>query len=277
MPGRTIVITGASDGIGASAARTLSKQGENVVIVGRSPEKTAAVAKSIGADFYVADFADLSQVRSLAATLLERYPRIDVLANNAGGIMGKRELTIDGHEKTLQVNHLAPFLLTTLLLDRLKESKASVIATASVANSLFGRVFIDDLENKHLYSANRAYGTSKLENILFTRELNRRFAKDGISAASFHPGVVATSFSSGSSAPMRVIYQTVIKRLLLTPEKGADTLVWLATARPGFAWKRGEYFVKRKVARPNRQAFNSLLARQLWEKSEALVGEPAKA
>ena len=146
MPERTIVITGASDGIGASAARTFARQGERVVVVGRSAEKTEAVANEIGADFFVSDFADLAQVRTLAAQLKEKYPRIDVLANNAGGIMGPRELTVDGHEKTFQVNHLAPFLLTTELIDVLTASQATVINTSSVANSLFGKLDIDDLD-----------------------------------------------------------------------------------------------------------------------------------
>jgi NAD(P)-dependent dehydrogenase (short-subunit alcohol dehydrogenase family) len=123
VAGRTIVITGASDGLGAAAAKRLSRSGENVVVVGRSPQKTKAVATEIGADYLLADFTDLVQVRALAEQLLARYPRIDVLANNAGGIMAEREVTVDGHEKTFQVNHLAPFLLTTLLLDRLVEAR----------------------------------------------------------------------------------------------------------------------------------------------------------
>nr|MDT0667841.1 SDR family NAD(P)-dependent oxidoreductase [Micromonospora sp. DSM 115978] len=126
MAGRTVVVTGASDGIGAAAARRLAQSGETVVLVGRAPAKTAAVAAEIGADHFVADFAELAQVRRLATELLDRCPRIDVLANNAGGIMGDRALTADGHELTFQVNHLAPFLLTVLLMDRLVESTASV-------------------------------------------------------------------------------------------------------------------------------------------------------
>ena len=150
MSERTIVITGASDGIGAAAARALAASGDRVVIVGRSPQKTEAIAAELGADHFIADFTRLADVRALAAELLRRYPRIDVLANNAGGIMGARELTADGHEKTLQVNHLAPFLLTTLLMDRLIESRASVINTSSAANR-FGRLNLDDLGNARKY------------------------------------------------------------------------------------------------------------------------------
>ena len=146
MTARTIVITGASDGIGASAARTLGKRGERVVVVGRSAEKTERTAKEIGADYFVSDFAELAQVRHLAAQLKEKYPRIDVLANNAGGIMGQRGLTVDGHEKTFQINHLAPFLLTTELMDVLTASRATVINNSSAANALYGKLDLNDLD-----------------------------------------------------------------------------------------------------------------------------------
>ncbi|TFC90807.1 SDR family NAD(P)-dependent oxidoreductase [Cryobacterium sinapicolor] len=271
MTARTIVITGASDGIGAAAARALSRSGDHVVIVGRSPDKTAAVAESLGADFLVADFSCLDEVRTLAAELQERYPRIDVLANNAGGIMGEREITVDGHEKTFQVNHLAPFLLTTLLMDRLVASQARVINTSSAANQLFGKIDLDDLQGETKYSANKAYGDAKLANILFTRELHRRYSDEGLTTAAFHPGVVATSFSTGSTTLMRLIYQTPLKRLLLGAEQGADTLVWLATAMPGTDWASGEYYEKRRIQKANKQAYDSQLATALWEQSSALV------
>jgi len=270
---RTLVITGASDGVGAAAATRLSRSGENVVIVGRSEEKTAAVAARLGADHFVADFADLSQVRALAKQLLERYPRIDVLANNAGGFMGRREVTADGHEKTFQVNHLAPFLLTTLLLDRLVESGATVLNTSSVGNKLFGRVDIDDLDAEHGYRASRAYGDAKLENILFTRELHRRYHGAGISTAAFHPGNVASNF--GSEAQdwwIRAAYRTPIRHLaLIGPERGSDELVWLASATPGVDWVSGEYYVNHKVARANPRAYDPVLARELWDRSLEMV------
>ncbi|MBP1234573.1 NAD(P)-dependent dehydrogenase (short-subunit alcohol dehydrogenase family) [Arthrobacter sp. PvP102] len=270
MAARTIVITGASDGIGASAARTLAKAGEQVVVVGRSAEKTRAVAQEIGADYFVSDFADLSQVRALVVQLKEKYPRIDVLANNAGGIMGKRELTVDGHEKTFQVNHLAPFLLTTELMDVLTASNATVINTSSAANA-FGYVDINDLEAAGKYSTNKAYGTSKLENILFTTELHHRYNNAGISTAAFHPGGVATNFAAESTSWFRFAYKTIIKRFMLTPEQGADTLVWLATAKPGRDWMSGAYYAKRALAKANKQAYDAELARRLWDRSEVLV------
>ena len=267
---RTIIITGASDGIGAEAARALSGAGDRIVIVGRSPEKTAAVALELDADYFIADFASLDEVRELAATLLERYPRIDVLANNAGGIMGERSLTVDGNEKTLQVNHLAPFLLTSLLIERLVASGASVINTASVANALYGNIDINDLHNEKRYSPNKAYGDSKLANILFTRELNRRYRDRGLVTAAFHPGVVATSFASNTTSVLRFVYGVVLSRFLISPKKGADTLVWLATA--GTTFTSGGYYTRRKIDRTNRQADDTTLAKRLWEESAALVG-----
>jgi len=214
MDRRTVVITGASDGIGAAAARQLAASGESVVLAGRSAAKTA-VAAGIGAPYHVADYAELGQVRRLAGELAAAYPRIDVLANNAGGIMGAREETVDGFERTLQVNHLAPFLLTGLLMPTLIASSARVIQTASIAAQRFGRLDLDDLGNRRRYSPNTAYGDAKLANILFTRELHRRYAPQGISAVAFHPGVVATSFASETTSWFRWIYRTPVGRLFL--------------------------------------------------------------
>src|SRR5215207_3963186 len=243
---RTIVLTGASDGIGAAAARRLTHDGHSVVLVGRSPEKTRRIGEELGAPFHIADFADLAQVRDLAASLIEAYPQIDVLVNNAGGIFGDRARTVDDFEKTLQVNHLAPFLLTNLLLPTLLSSRASVVNTSSVAARLFARIDLDDLNNDRRFSANKAYGDSKLANILFTRELHRRFHGQGLSAAAFHPGPVATGFAADTTSLMRWIYQTPLRRLagLIPPEEGATTLVWLAETEPGTHWTSGEYYEK---------------------------------
>jgi len=276
MAQRTIVITGASDGIGAAAARKLAEAGERIVVVGRSGEKTAAVAAELGADYFVSDFADLAQVRQLAAALRDKYDRIDVLANNAGGIMGSHELTADGHEKTFQVNHLAPFLLTIELMDVLTASRATVINTSSAANG-FGRLDLNDLNSARSYSTNRAYGTAKLANILFTSELQNRYGAAGISTAAFHPGVVATNFAAESTSWFRHAYKTVLNRFLLTSEQGADTLVWLATSTPGQDWVPGAYYAKRAMAKANKQAYDAELAREFWNRSLELVGagEPA--
>jgi NAD(P)-dependent dehydrogenase (short-subunit alcohol dehydrogenase family) len=276
MPQRTIVITGASDGIGAAAARNLAKAGERVVVVGRSNEKTAAIGAELGADHFVCDFGELSQVRELAAVLREKYPRIDVLVNNAGGIMRGHEFTVDGHEKTFQVNHLAPFLLTTELLDVLTASRATIINTSSAANG-FGRLDLTDLNSERRYSTNRAYGTAKLANILFTAELQNRYGKDGISTAAFHPGVVATNFAAESTSWFRHAYKGVLNRFLLSAEQGADTLVWLATSTPGRDWVPGAFYIKRALAKANKQAYDAELARAFWDRSLELVGagEPA--
>ena len=273
MAGRTIVITGASDGLGAAAARRLSRSGEDVVVVGRSPQKTKAVATELGADYLVADFTDLAQVRALAEQLLARYPRIDVLANNAGGFMGEREVTVDGHEKTFQVNHLAPFLLTTLLLDRLVESQASVLNTSSLGTRIFGHVNIDDLDAERGYRASKAYGDAKLENILFTKELHHRYHAAGISTAAFHPGSVASNFGNEAGSRMiRLVYHTPLKHLsLIGPEQGSDLLVWLASARPGEAWTSGEYYSSHSIARANKQAYDPELARELWDRSAKMI------
>ena len=172
---------------------------------GQLPQKTF-MPEALGAVYYVADFADLNSVRTLATQLKKAYPKIDVLINNAGGLFGERALTVDGHERTFQVNHLAPFLLTNEL------------------------------------SANRAYGNSKLANILFTRELHRRFHAKGLSAVAVHPGVIATNLANDTTSFLGFLYRTPLAKLLLdTPEKGAEPLVWLATSMPGTDWESGAY------------------------------------
>ncbi|MET7770923.1 SDR family NAD(P)-dependent oxidoreductase [Nocardia sp. NPDC005366] len=275
MANKTVLITGASDGIGAAAARQLSALGERVIIVGRSPEKTRQVANELDAPHHVADFQDLEQVKALAATLLKEYPQIDVLANNAGGIFTE-VTTKDEFDKTFQVNHLAPFLLTELLMDRLIASNASVIQTTSNAAKMFGKIDIDDLNNTGKWSANKAYGDAKLANILFTKELQTRYGNMGIAAACFHPGGVATGFASDTSSWMRHIVRNPIGRrlMLITPDKGAETLTWLAEGTPGQTWQPGEFYEKKKATPANKlnpQSNDADLARRLWERSEKML------
>ncbi|MFI5952167.1 SDR family NAD(P)-dependent oxidoreductase [Cryptosporangium sp. NPDC051539] len=269
---KTIVITGASDGIGAAAARQLHRNGHQVVVVGRSPQKTRAVADALGADSFLADFTDLGQVRSLAAALDAKYPRIDVLANNAGGVFGDRTKTVDGFEQTFQINHLAPFLLTRLLLEKLIASRATVIQTASVANRTSGKLDLDDLDHDRKYDTIRVYGAAKLENILFTKELHRRYHDRGISAVAIHPGNVASSFGRNSeSRLMRFITTNPLTRaaLLVAPEKGAEQIVWLSETT---GWQPGGYYVKHKLSKAvNPQVNDTALAHGLWERSEELV------
>ncbi len=270
MP-KTIVITGASGGIGEAAARRLAGDGHQIVVVGRSPERTAQVADEIGADHAVADFASLAQVRRLAAELRERYPRIDVLANNAGLTVGQRRLTEDGHELTFQVNHLAPFLLTELLLPTLLASRATVIATSSGAHH-GGRIDLADLDHARSYRMMRVYSDSKLAQVLHTRELDRRYGPDGLASAAFHPGVIASGFATSERGPVAWAYRGPLAKLLFgSTDKGADTLVFLAQGTPGRDFPSGQYFVRRKVARTNPQADDPRLAAALWERSAAMV------
>lgn len=269
--GKTIVITGASDGIGAAAAAQLAASGHQVVVVGRSPAKTKQVAEAIDAEYFVADFAELAQVRALAAELLASYPRIDVLANNAGGQMGARAVTVDGHEKTFQVNHLAPFLLTTLMIDRLVESRASVVNTSSMASKMGARIDLDDLDSERSYTALRAYGISKLENVLFTKELHRRFHDRGVSTLAFHPGVVASNFASESTNVMGLAYRTGLRNLMTSSQTAGGYLAFFAEGVPGRDWFSGEYYDKNRLAKPAAQATDADLARALWERSAELV------
>ncbi len=271
MKPKVIVITGASAGIGAAAARRLASDGHRLVLVGRSAERTAAVAGEIGADHLVADFARLSQVRRLAAGLLQRFPRIDVLANNAGLVKSRRTITEDGHELTLQVNHLAPFLLTDLLLPTLLASRATVVATSSGAH-MGGRIDLADLDHARRYRMMRAYSDSKLAQVLHTRELHRRYAGQGLASAAFHPGVIASRFATTEQGPVGWAYRWPIAKLLFgSPDAGADTLVFLAAGTAGADFASGEYFVRRRVSRTNPQADDPALAAALWEKSATLV------
>jgi len=201
-------------------------------------------------------------------------PTNRVFANNAGSVFGDPAKTVDGFEKTFQINHLAPFLLTTLLMDTLIASNASVIQTSSIGARMAGPIDIDDLDHDRKFDPVWAYNAAKLENILFTKELNRRYADAGISAVAFHPGVIATSFGTQStSRMMRFITTNAVARdtLLTSPEKGADQLVWLAERRAGIDWDSGAYCEKRRPKRSNRQPMDADMALRLWERSEELV------
>ncbi|MCU1513944.1 MAG: short-chain dehydrogenase [Microbacteriaceae bacterium] len=271
LSGKTIVITGASSGIGRAAAIDLAGRGADVAVVGRNPERTRAVAAQVGGRAFIADYDRLDDVRRLADELLEEYPKITVLANNAGGLISRRGLSADGHERIFQHNHLAPFLLTGLLLPRLTESGGRVISTASAA-AMFGAVHLDDLDSaKGLWLGGwRAYGTSKLETILFIRELARRTAATGVDAYSFHPGLVSTSFGD-ASASLKVGRLLSGGTLGLTAEQGAAPLIHLA-ATTDLGVASGIYFDGLK---PNgmtrRAAKDDTLAAALWARSEELT------
>jgi NAD(P)-dependent dehydrogenase (short-subunit alcohol dehydrogenase family) len=277
----TVVLTGASSGLGAEAAAMLASQGARLAIVGRNRDRTQQVADRVGGEAFVADFDRLDDVRELAERLLHRFDRIDVLANNAGGLVSGRALTVDGNERTIQSNHLAPFLLTGLLLPRLIESgragrAARVVSTASVAN-LFGRLRLDDLnwEQRRYGSGFRPYGTSKLATILFVRELAERLTGTGVRAYSFHPGTVVTNFGK-SNAFIRLGDTVTRGRYGISAAEGALPLVALAGSTPVGA-PSGTYFDRlRAGGRVNRQARDAQLGRDLWALSAELVGlDPA--
>ena len=278
MSAKTIILTGASDGIGAAAARQLADSPHRLLLVGRSVEKTRAVAEETGSEWFTADFARLDDVRTLAARIADAVgdTGIDVLANNAGGIFGDRTPTVDGFEKTMQVNHLAPFLLANLLLPALLRAGGAVINTSSVAHRLFGHIDVDDLDNARRFSPNKAYGDAKLANVLFAESLHERFHAQGLSAVAFHPGTVQTNFASDSSSIMRLVYRTPLRRLLLIgPDKGGATLRWFIEGTPGETWISGAYYDERVLtSRVNPQVRDAALAGALWQRSAELVGIP---
>lgn len=198
---------------------------------------------------------------------------IDVLANNAGGIFGDQTPTVDGFEKTMQVNHLAPFLLTSLLLPQLLASGGAVVNTSSIAHRLFGHLDVDDLDNTRRFSPNKAYGDAKLANVLFAKSLHTKFHADGLSAVAFHPGTVQTNFASDSSSIMRLLYRTPLKHLMLIgADKGGATLRWFIEGTPDETWFSGAYYDERQLtARVNPQVNDAALAEALWQRSAALV------
>jgi NAD(P)-dependent dehydrogenase (short-subunit alcohol dehydrogenase family) len=264
---KTIIITGGSSGIGAAAARILSKMGARVVITGRSPE-TKKLADELQCDYYLVDYAKLEEVKKFAETVLAKYPRIDVLVNNVGGLLKERRVTVDGMEQTFQVNHLSGFLLTQLLQKRLEESNALVVNTSSMANNM-GDTRYNDLQSEQKYIPMKAYGTAKLMNILHAMEINKRFS--GVRAVSFHPGVVRTGFAREGTGLFKWAYETVIKDwFLISPEKGADTLIWFIAGEGFHQLKPGGYYDKRRPGIKSRQA-NDELARNLWDVSVKLI------
>ena len=269
---KTIVITGASDGIGAEAARGLKEKGHRVVIVGRSEEKTKRIAAELDAPCHIADYSRLSDVVRLAGEL-RRYDRIDVLANNAGGAQNERKITEDGFERTFQINLLGGFLLTKLLMDKLCESRATVIQTASIAANLFGSdLDVTDLQNERNYSAFRAYGYAKLEDILFTRELQRRYGKQGICAVAFEPGVVRTNFASESTRFVKFCYHSPLKYLFtISPARSAKRLIRLAEGTPNEDFVSGETYSGEKPMKLKFQDPNGAAAKALWDACEKMT------
>jgi retinol dehydrogenase-12 len=268
-----VILTGATRGIGQAAAIELAGRGAELGVVGRDAARvraTAEQARALGGGApvheHVADLERMDEVRRLAAELLEAYPRIDVLANNAGAMFTSRHITRDGFEQTFALNHLAPFLLTNLLLERLTASRARVVTTASDAHK-GGLLDLDDLQSERgRFRPGRVYGTTKLCNVLFTRELQRR--NPAIAANCFHPGVIRTGFGKNDGALVRISL-TLAAPFLRSPESGAGSLVWLALD-PVAGELRGQYVEKERPVQPSAQAQDDRLATQLWERSETL-------
>jgi NAD(P)-dependent dehydrogenase (short-subunit alcohol dehydrogenase family) len=271
-----VVITGATRGIGRAAVVELARSGAEVAVVGRDPDLVRAVAEQArgaggsAVHEHAADMTSMSAVRGLAEELLAGYERIDVLANNAGALFASRKVTSEGFEETFALNHLAPFLLTNLVRDRLRGGR--VVTTASDAHRS-GRLDLDDLQSQRSYAAMRAYSTSKLCNVLFTRELARRAPE--LHANCFHPGVVRTGFGKNDNGIWKVL-TTLGGPFMRSPERGARSLVWLALA-PEAGALDGEYVEDERVVSPSPQAQDDELARGLWERSAELVGLPADA
>jgi NAD(P)-dependent dehydrogenase (short-subunit alcohol dehydrogenase family) len=276
MHGQVCVVTGATSGIGKAAAAALARQGAEIIVVGRDPGRAEATAAAIQADgapppkVEIADLARLDQVRALAGRLNQTLDRIDVLINNAGLVLNERQVTPDGYEHVFAVNHLAPFLLTNLLRPKLTASAPARVITVSSDAHTAARLDLDDPNLEHGWSSWRSYSNSKLANILFTRELARRLEGTGVTANCLHPGVVRTGFGRDARPLMRVGI-TIAKPFMLSPERGADTTVYLASS-PDVAAKTGGYYVKRQLREPSAAARDDGLARRLWEISERLTG-----
>ncbi len=269
----TIVITGASSGIGAEGAAELARRGHRVAVVGRNPERTRSVAESVGGEAFLADFSRLADVAALGEALLARYPRIDVLVNNAGGLVPRRVETVDGHELTLQQNHLAPFLLTTILLPRLRSASGRVVTTASVANRV-AQLRLDDLEwrRRPWLGGWRPYATSKLLAILFTRELARR---GGIEAFAFHPGWVRSGFAA--NARVMRLAEHIPGLPHVSVEQGAAPLVHLADTE-AIPVPNGTYFDRfTPDGAVHPLANDRELAARVWRITERMLGLPASA
>jgi NAD(P)-dependent dehydrogenase (short-subunit alcohol dehydrogenase family) len=273
IAGKTVVITGASDGIGRVASLTLTAAGAHVVMVGRNAAKTVAAAQRImsatGSRTVTAEIADLSRrdaVLELADGVLRKHEQIAVLINNAGALFLDRQITPDGFERTFALNHLAYFALSVQLLPALARAGTARIINVSSRAHRRARLDVDDVVAPASYRSWRAYANSKLANILFTKVMAHQLDPARISVHAVHPGLVSTRFAANNGMRGRLIRRIMDLRAI-SPEQGADSLVWLATANAGDLGS-GEYFVRRQRVTPSRAARNTALADALWTVSE---------
>lgn len=274
MQGRTVLVTGGTAGIGRQAAKVLAGRGARVVIVGRNPEKTARVTEELRAETggavesLLADLSTMADVRALAAAYIDRYGALDVLLNNAGAVNLTRELTADGFERTFATNHLAYFLLANLLLPALRKAPGSRVVNVASAAHAMGKVNFDDLQSERGYDAWRVYGTSKLMNVLFTREMSRRLKGEGPTVNCLHPGFVASEFLSKGG--IWKVLKPLGYLFAVSEQTGAETSVFLASS-PTVAGVTGTYFSKCREARCTRAAKDDAVAERLWLESARLT------
>ena len=277
MAGRTVLVTGATSGIGRATALGLATMGAHVAITGRDRGRTEDAAREISAaggmnvDVFVADLSSQAQVRRLASEVLDGLPRIDVLVNNVGGYWSTRHVTADGLERTFALNHLAPFLLTNLLLAQLeRNAPARVVTVASNAHAT-GRIDFDDLQGERSYSGGRAYGQSKLANVLFTYHLARRLHGCAVTANALHPGLVRTSFGAEDPARIQRLLVPLLRPVMKSPAQGAATSIHLASV-PELEQVSGRYFANRRPTRSSTRSYDQAVAARLWDVSAELVG-----
>jgi retinol dehydrogenase-14 len=277
MKGRTVMITGATSGIGKATAMGLADMGASIVMVGRSSEKLEATREEIAQktsnedlETMKCDLSSMGEVRKLAKEYEKRHDKLDVLLNNAGGIMGERMLTADGYEYTFALNHLCPFVLTDQLLDILKATARSRIVTVSSSAHNFGHINFDDIMFEKNWKPFKAYGQAKLANVLFTYELSRRLKGTGTTANCLHPGVVRTGFGTKQKGPSK-IGTAMIRPFSIGPMKGARTSIYLASS-PQVEGISGRYFVREKEKRSAPETYDEAIAKRLWELSEKLTG-----
>jgi retinol dehydrogenase 12 len=279
MHGKTVLVTGGNTGIGLETAAGLAAMGAEVIITSRDVAKGRAAVDEIRRRHPAAkveamelDLVRLADVRGFAAEFNERFPRLHVLINNAGLILSDRQVTEDGFESTFQINHLGPFLLTHLLLDKLKASAPSRIVNVASAAHRGGRLDFADLQSERGYAKMRVYGTTKLCNILFAQELARRLEGTGVTAYSLHPGTVRTGFGKdGDTKGFFALGVKIIGPFILTAAGGAKTSIHVAST-PGIERHSGSYFQRSKVAKPSPAARDEESARRLWEASTQLLG-----